>query len=451
MTRPALLLAVQTLAVSTILGCVVALATLHPIRLDLTPERQFTLSPYTREVLARLTTPVRVTVFYSTQADALRREMAELLARYREARPDTTIRHLDLDRNPGEARRLGVSTYNTAAVEAGDRRVLVELVTEENVTGALLAVAGTPPVPTYFVIGHGEYDPRDTDERRGASEAARALASEGFVVRVLEGAAVIPDDAGLVVLAGPRRELGAAEVDALAGWTARGGALLVLADPDAPAAVGRLLGRFGIELARDVVIDDQARLFGTDGLSARTAYVNQNVLPGATHVQALLPEAQSVRLVDTPGVRAEYLAITAETTWADVDRRSAGEAAFRSGQDRRGPLPVAAVAFVTAAAGGDGSPRRREGTIGVVGDADFVTNLHLNVLGNRDLFLATAGLLGRADPLAAARPSGPQGGTFSSLTLTATQARVILWGGSIAPAIGLAAVAGLLARRRRTA
>jgi hypothetical protein len=112
---------------------------------------------------------------------------------------------------------------------------------------------------------------------------------------------------------------------------------------------------------------------------------------------------------------------------------------------------VAAVAFVTAPAGGDGAAGGRQGTIGVVGDADFVTNLHLNVLGNRDLFLATAGLLGRADPLVAARPPGPQGGTFSSLTLTANQARVILWGGSFAPAIALGAVAALLARRRQTA
>jgi S-DNA-T family DNA segregation ATPase FtsK/SpoIIIE len=32
-----------------------------------------------------------------------------------------------------------------------------------------------------------------------------------------------------------------------------------------------LLERFGVELARDVVVDERARLFGTDGLSARIA------------------------------------------------------------------------------------------------------------------------------------------------------------------------------------
>jgi hypothetical protein len=176
--------------------------------------------------------------------------------------------------------------------------------------------------------------------------------------------------------------------------------------------------------------------------------VNQQVLPGASEVQALLPEAQSVRLFDVPGVRATYLAGTAESTWADVDRRGAAEAVFRPGRDRGGPVPVAAMASVAPA--GDGAAGR-DGAVAVVGDADFVTNLHLNVLGNRDLFLATAGLLGRADPVVAARPAGPQSGTMSSLTLTARQARVVLWGGSIAPAIGLGAVAALLARRRGSA
>ena len=48
MSRPAALLALQIVVVTTILGCLVALATLRPVRLDLTPERQFTLSAYTQ-------------------------------------------------------------------------------------------------------------------------------------------------------------------------------------------------------------------------------------------------------------------------------------------------------------------------------------------------------------------------------------------------------------------
>ncbi|HZP43041.1 MAG TPA: GldG family protein [Candidatus Binatia bacterium] len=445
MRRPAVLLGIQIVVVAAILGCALALATLHPWRLDLTPERRFTLSPHTHEVLRRLAGGVQVTFFYSSQEPALRREAADLLALYAEADRRIAVRLLDLDRNPVVAKRLGVAAFNTAVVQAGDRVARVPVVAEETVTAALLDVAGTPPVATYFVTGHGERDPRDADERLGASETARALAAEGFRIHVLAGAAVVPADAGLVVLAGPRRDLRAPEVDALERWVRGGGHLLVLADPGAPPSVARLLARFGVELADDLVVDEQGRLFGTDGLSARVAYLNQALVPDASDVQALLPGAQTMRLADVPEVESDYLAMTAETSWADVDRRGeSGEVpAYREGRDRRGPLPVAAWARVGAG--------ERAGRVVVVGDADFATNLHVNVLGNRDLLLAAAGLVARADPLAAARPAAPPGGTFSPLTLTVPEERAIFWGAVVAPAGLLAATALLVARRRRTA
>jgi ABC-type uncharacterized transport system involved in gliding motility auxiliary subunit len=445
MRRPALLLAVQIGAVTAILGCLLVLAGLHPWRLDLTPERRFTLSSYTREILARLSDDVRITLFYSSQAGALRREMADLLVLYREAQPRIAVHLYDLDRSPGIAKRLDVSTYNTAVVEAGERREQVDLVTEEAVTAALVRVAGTPPVPTYFVVGHGERDPRNDDERVGASEAGRALASEGFRVQVLEGAAAPPPDAGLVVLAGPTRDLRPAEVDALATYLGGGGKILFLCDPGAPPSVAALLRRYGVELTGDLVVDERARLFGADGVSARVAYLNEGLIPDAPEVRALLPEAQSLRLVDAPGASGDYLAMTAETTWADVDRRAPETApTFRPGRDRHGPLPIAAFVRVPGARG-------REGRLVVIGDSDFVTNLHLNVLGNRDLLLTTAELVARADALAAARPPQPPGGTFSPLTLTAREAHLVFWGAVVGPSAALALVALAMARRRRFA
>jgi hypothetical protein len=446
MTRhPVLHLVVQTLAVTAILACAVAVVALHPLRVDLTPGRRFTLSSWTREVLARLATDVRVTVFYSSQTPELRHELTDLLDRYHDAQPRVHARFLDLDRSPGAAKRLGVSTYNTAVVEAGARRQQLDLVNEGTLTGAVLAVAGTPAVPTYFVVGHGERNPDDDDPRDGASALARALAAEGFVERTIAGAAAIPVDAGLVVLAGPTRELRPAEVDALETWVRGGGRLLVLADPGTPESVGRLTARFGIELSRDLVVDERGRLFGTDGRSARVAYLNQNLLPTALEAPALLPEAQSVRTVDVPGVRADYLAMTPEDTWADVDRRLAADGAtFRAGRDRPGPLPVAALARVA-------TPDGREGRIAVIGDADLASNLDVGVLGNRDFLLAVTGLVARDAAVTAARPPAPPGGTLSPLTLTAREARALFWGVVVAPPALLALVAAWRARRRARA
>ncbi len=129
MSRPRLLLAVQSAAVVAIVACLVALAARHPWRLDLTPEHRFTLSPHTREVLGRLAEDVRITVFYSSQEPAVRRAMADLLALYADASPRIHVRLLDLDRSPGAAHDLDVSAYDVGVAEAHGRRQRIDPVT----------------------------------------------------------------------------------------------------------------------------------------------------------------------------------------------------------------------------------------------------------------------------------------------------------------------------------
>lgn len=446
MRREPVLLAVQAVLVAGILGCAVLLAHRHTVRLDLTPEKQFTLSPHTHDVLGRLTSDVVVTAFYSSQDVGMRQELGDLLQLYGDASRRVTTRLLDLDRSPGAAAQLGVRTYNTAVVTAGDRRERVDLVIEELLTSAILRTAGSPPVPTWVVTGHGEVDPRDDEERGGAGQAMRALEADGFDVRVVGGAAQLPAGEGLVVLAGPTRELAAAEVEALVAFARAGGSLLILVDPPTPRSVASLLGRFGIEPGDDLVIDEQGRLLGTDGLAARIAFLNQQLVPRAPDANAILPIAQSLRLVEAAGVRPDYLGVTAETTWADVDRRALAGAAvqFRPDRDRRGPLPVAALARIDAGA-------RGEGRVVAVGDADFATNLHLGVLGNRDFLLTAAELAVRPDAYTASRPRTASPSTFSPLALTTAEARVVLWSAALVPGTLGTLMAILMAVRRRRA
>lgn len=445
MRREPILLAAQIVLVTGILACVVLIAHRHPVRIDLTPERRFTLSAHTRDVLARLQSDVTLTAFYSSQDTGMRQDLSDLLSLYADASHRVTTRLLDLDRSPGAAQQLGVRTYNTAVVSAGERHERIDLVVEELVTSAILRTAGMPPVPTWMVTGHGECNPRDDEGRGGLGQGVHALEADGFDVRAAGGAAGL-HESGLVVLAGPTRDLAPAEADALVAFARGGGSLLVLVDPPTPRSIAALLARFGVEPGDDVVVDEQGRLLGTDGLSARIAFLNQQLVPQAPEATAILPIAQSLRLVDAEGVQADYLGVTEESTWADVDRRalSGGPPQFRPDRDRHGPLPVAALVRVK----GDGE---REGRVVVVGDADFATNLHIGVLGNRDLLLAVAELAVRPDAYTASRPRPVSLSTFSTLALTAREASRVLWLSSLVPGALAATTALLLARRRRRA
>jgi len=444
--RPLALFAAQTLAVVSILASLLVLAGRHPLRIDLSPDRSLTLSPHTRQVLDGLRGEVRATAFTSNQEQAIRQQIADLLHLYGDAQPLITTRMLDLDRSPGEAERLAVSNYNVVVLESEGRRERIDPVTEENLTAGLLAVAGRSTIVAYVVQGHGEPDVRDIEQRAGLGDAAAALASDGFDVRPLSGAARIPPDAGLVVLAGPTHELQPAEVDALDAYVRGGGRLLVLVDTDAPRSVLGLLDRFGVVAGKDVVVDQDAKLFGADGLSARVAYLNEKLVPDRPAASALLPLAQSIRLEERPGMDAEYLAVTDDTTWADVGGRPAGaERVFRAGTDRVGPLPVGALVRVPA--------NGREGRLVVIGESHFLSNFQLGVLGNRDLLLVAAEVAARGDQaMTAPRRRPSNAGPFSTLALTAHEARAIFWAACVLPAMLLGAAAVVVASRRsRTA
>jgi gliding motility-associatede transport system auxiliary component len=446
-TRSVALLAAQVLAVASILASLLVIAGRHPVRFDLTPERSLTLSPHTRQVLGRMRAPVTATAFTSGQEQAIRRQIEDLLALVRDAQPSFTVRMLDLDRSPGEAERLGVSNYNVVVLESDGRRERVDPVNEEALVGALLAVGGRADTVAYVLQGHGEPDARDGDGRGGGSDAAATVAADGFDVRPLAGAVRIPPDAGLVVLAGAKRELLPAEVDALDAYVRGGGRLLVLADPAGPRTVAALLERFGIMLEDDVVVDERATLFGADGLSTRVAEVNEELVPDQPVAGALLPVAQTVRLEPRPGMEGAYLAVTDDTSWADTGGRPVATArTFRPAVDRAGPLPIGALVRVAA-------PDGHEGRVVAIGDADFATNLHLGVLGNRDLLLLAAEVTARGDQaLTASRKRPGTSGPFSTLALTAREARSIFWAACVVPATLLAIGAFVVAlRRRRTA
>jgi hypothetical protein len=444
-TGHAVVLGLEVAGVAIGAALVLVLATRHNLQIDLTPDRVHTLTPATREVLQRLDRDVRITILYNGREPARRREMADLASRYAAASPRVAVRMLDLDRSPGAAKRLGVTRYDTGVLEA-DQRVPLGVIDEEEITSALLAVVDPGGRVLYFTTGHGEHDPFDADERRGYSELARTLEAGRFTIRRLDGlgAGPVPADAAAVVVTGPRADFDARALEALRRYVRGGGAVLFLLDPTTPPGLAVFLREYGLVVGNDVLVDERNALLGTDSFMPRVPYLNQSAFRDPPELPVVLAEAQSIAIDgERPGIAATYLASSAESTWADTDRDSlaADTPRFVRGQDHRGPVPVAALARVNDAPAGG---------VVVVGDADFVNNLYLGLLGNRDFFLSTIGLLTRRELHGALRPVRP-GGALSPLSLTARQTLVV-FGATVVTPPALVLLAGLIAalRRRRS-
>jgi len=422
------------------------------VRVDLTPRRDLSLSPITEKILAELTEPLRITAFY---ARGDRAPIVGVLERLAVASPRVSWEAFDLDRYPERARAFGIKQYDRAALEYQGRVRIAQVLPEEFLAGGILAVVRGTSRRLGVTGGHGERLPGGDDG--DLANLVAALGAENYATEVVSLlAGPLPDGIDVLVIAGPEKDFLPLELGHLAEYLDRGGAVLVLLDPAPLPKLAAFLGLLGVAVRDDVIVDHERRVLATDGLAA----VIEHFRPGnpISHPElnplqsgVVLPSARSVDVVAPmpPGVQAAGIARTGETAWSvsDVERARRGERPSAEAGDLPGPVPVMVTVEVEPTTAG-----ARPGRLVVIGDADFVSDAYLDLLGNRDLALnAVAWLAGEEDVLAGVRPKQvPEvDRPLSQLILTEPEARGILaLVAVVMPGLVLLAGLGVVARRR---
>ena len=200
---------------------------------DLTEAQRYRLSDETIELLQNLEEDVHVVGFFTDAQENQRKEAEIWLQRYRQySNGHLTYEFVDPDRNPGEASRLGMTRVGVLVFEQGDRTAEAPFADERNLTGALVRVLAGEPRKAYFLTGHGEREINDFSGT-GFSQARELLSRSNFEVETLNllEEASVPEDADLVIIAGPTVQYTDPEVEALKEYLDGGGSLLVLSDP----------------------------------------------------------------------------------------------------------------------------------------------------------------------------------------------------------------------------
>ncbi len=412
------------------LGLLQVLADRTSHRWDLTPTRALSLSPVTQKVLAEVDGPLHVTVFFRR---GTREQYAALLDRMRAATPHLTYDLLDLDRYPERGRSVGVGKHGMASIDYQGRHTVAPATAEEQLAGGILNVVRGRHRTVRFTTGHGERQPGA--EPRSLGRLVTALDAENYrseALSLIDGA--VPPDTDLVVVAGPARDFLPPELMALASYLKAGGGLVLLLDPVSLPNLSGMLSSMGIRLGDDVVVDPEKRVLGTDGMAAIVEHFragNPISEPGGIAIDSgvVLPSARTVDVMGAavPGVTAESVARTGETSWAvmDLDRARRGETPSEVAKDVRGPLSLMVVAEV-----GDAGPDGRRGRLVVIGDSDFTTDAYLDMLGNRDVIMNAVAWVAHEDALAGERPTetAEVQRPLSPLVLTDAQAHAILIG-----------------------
>jgi len=363
-------------------------------RWDATPTHVYTLSSDTRAVLRTLDAPVHIRVPAQTGGE---HAVGDRLNEYAEA--STFIR---IDEQPDAA------DAGAAVIDYRGRAARVKTTSEQDVTTALVSLREGNTRKIYFTGGHAERDTASS-ERAGYSNVAALLQRENFASETINLAArdVVPPDASLVIVAGPRADFFRAEIEALERYVDGGGAVLFLVDPFEdlkryitesgtalfmmdPATVSKtgelrnltaFIRQHGAELGNDVVVDTggMGQFLGTDAsVPVAAGYPPHPITTGLNSLTAY-PMARSVKPAPRDGISAASIIETGDKAWAEtnLEQLTAGHPSLDPGRGDR-PGPVSLGVAISA-------PKSR---IVVVGDSDFVANYSANVPGNAEMILS---------------------------------------------------------------
>jgi len=412
-----------------LLGMLAFLSTRYHARWDWTEASTHSLSSQTLKLLEGMERDVEVTALYSAITAPPARE---LLERYSYASERFKVRFADPQAQPGLVRGLGISPEQLEGglihITIGEESVEVKELSEEEITNAIVKLTRREQKKVYFLIGHNErpVEGEGADDKEGLAFAGNALENENYQIHTLLLAAKgeVPEDADVVILAGPTRPLHDIEHRALDRYLERGGALFVLVDPRAKTDIYEDLTRWGVDVGDDVVVDRVQGLFGRP-VSPLAAQYGDHPITRELRDATLFHVARSVR--PRAGGEGDFttLVLTGDASWGerDLDRFFETGNAELGGDDLDGPVPVAVAAILgreveseesapeQEEGDDEASKEERRGRLVVIGDSDFAANKLIGEFRNRDLFVnAVNWLLGdveaisiRPDPARASR------------------------------------------------
>ncbi len=353
----------------------------------------------TQNIVRSLPEPVTVTLFYPAGNDTLREIEPYFDTLVQAAGGQLTVRAVDQALDPALAEELGVRDNGYIALTMGDNTEKFKLDTDierakrdlkkldQTVRKHLIKLSRGQRV-VYWLVGHGEASHKERDDvfrklsllKRGIFDAENLKVKE---FGVTSGSTdEVPDDAALVVVAAPRKDLLPEEVDALTRYLDRGGRMLILKDDAEEGAdpVGPLLAHLGVQAGDALLANEQAYL-AVQGRSAMSSRVNLVTNKFGTHesVKTLSRNASQLAVIlfgarqvhKAPGAKAKVstLVRTLPDTFEDLD----GNYALSEGEQKKVYELAVAVSGDKQGEGDDAKQMRAV----VVGDVSLFADLVL--------------------------------------------------------------------------
>jgi ABC-2 type transport system permease protein len=401
----ATLLAVAALAIVVGVNLVVDQI---PAKLDMTPDRLYSLSDQTKKFLSGLTVDVTITSLGRPGSED--KLVKEVLDRMAMASRHIRLELVDPETNPGWAKTyaktgdlregslvVAVSETKFKTIDRYDlynyqmnqqtyQQEVTSLAAEQRLVSALQYVTAAKVVTVYVVKG---YDASSLNDYGLTS----TVEGQNYAVKDLDliAAGSVPSDADVVLLANPGLDLTAADAEHLRTYLAGGGRLLVLLDLEHLAArtpqLEELLGNYGLAVQRLLVVEGDTNRYAYSRpfyLLPKYEY-HAIVSPlSSADLPVLMPVAMALKVsaLKKRALTIEALLTTSQNSWGKVNYSTATTTEKEAG-DAEGPFTLAYA--VTDPAQKTGA---RDTKLVVVSSAAFLqSSLQQVAAGNADFFL----------------------------------------------------------------
>ena len=363
--------------------------------LDMTRERIHTLSEKSLNILKGLDREVTITALYGTgsvstgyggKGVGVTQRLKDLLRLYQSRGVKTQWVDIYSDKLKAQQVALALKApleADTLVVTAGDQRAQIPFISlfeidyaygtvptlggfqgEEKITSAIVSLIERKPKTVCFLTGHGELTP-EGDASKALGEFTADLRRDNMKVEKLNLSQTgqIPEDCGLLVIAGPTAPFPTEEALRLEEYLAGGGKLLLAVKPRVAgggiAGLEGLLAQYNAQLFDDEVVIEVGRDLRSGaqagGISFYTTFQAGHTITrdmgalncyvqAASPVVALVSDAAPQTPGGPPTLRSDWLVTpllqTSPEGWGETDITDK-PVTFDEKKDRRGPVTMA--------------------------------------------------------------------------------------------------------------
>ncbi len=366
------------------------------LHFDSTEQKVYTLAPQTEGVLNELEQPVLARCFFV--GGKLDPKLEGLLNRMKQAGSNFDWVVVDPEKDRVLIEQLGINEASTIHLgfanadvskkdNARQSKVIGKIGEQELVNGLLKLTRGGSKT-LYYVTGHGESDLNVATEA-GFQFLRESIEGENLILKplVLMDGDKLPEDASAVMMLAPRKTLLPAEIERLNAYIAGGGSALFLNEANSTQDIGTIVRPLGIEVGNDIIVAPEMGLFSGPSMGVQPMVTHYGIHPVTENFTegTLYSTVTSVTKGATApqGAKVTELAFTNAKSWAERDVAaifSKNPTASLDEKDLKGPVSVAAAYEAEVA------PNKVSRVV-VIGDADFVANVNIRQLFNRDFFL----------------------------------------------------------------